>query len=30
MAGRGRPDRTRMSLNAIELVRAALVEGFSG
>ena len=29
MAGRGRPDRTRMSLNAIELVRAALVEGFS-
>ncbi len=28
MAGRGRPDRTRMSLNAIELVRAALVEGF--
>ncbi len=27
MAGRGRPDRTRMSLNAIELVRAALVEG---
>ncbi len=29
MAGRGRPDRTRMSLNAIELVRAALVEGLS-
>ena len=30
MAGRGRPDRTRMSLNAIELVRGALVEGFEG
>ena len=28
MAGRGRPDRTRMSLNAIELVRLALIEGF--
>ena len=26
--GRGRPDRTRMSLNAIELVRLALLEGF--
>ena len=26
--GRGRPDRTRMSLNAIEQVRVALVEGF--
>ena len=26
--GRGRPDRTRMSLNAIELVRIALLEGF--
>jgi nicotinamide-nucleotide amidase len=26
-AGRGRPDRTRMSLNAIELVRLALSEG---
>ena len=26
-AGRGRPDRTRMSLNAIELVRLALTEG---
>ena len=26
-AGRGRPDRTRMSLNAIELVRQALTEG---
>ena len=25
--GRGRPDRTRMSLNAIELVRTALLEG---
>ena len=25
--GRGRPDRTRMSLNAIEQVRAALLEG---
>jgi nicotinamide-nucleotide amidase len=25
--GRGKPDRTRMSLNAIELVRLALVEG---
>ncbi|MCI0870118.1 MAG: CinA family nicotinamide mononucleotide deamidase-related protein [Chloroflexi bacterium] len=25
--GRGRPDRTRMSLNAIELVRIALLEG---
>ena len=27
-AGRGRPDRTRMSLNALELVRVALLEGF--
>ena len=27
MAGRGRPDRTRMSLNAIELVRTTLLEG---
>ena len=26
--GRGRPDRTRMSLNAIELVRMTLIEGF--
>ena len=26
--GRGRPDRTRMSLNAIELVRLTLQEGF--
>jgi nicotinamide-nucleotide amidase len=26
-AGRGRPDRTRMSLNAMELVRLALLEG---
>ena len=26
--GRGLPDRTRMSLNAIELVRRALIEGF--
>lgn len=26
-AGRGRPDRTRMSLNAVELVRMALTEG---
>ena len=26
-AGRGKPDRTRMSLNAIELVRMALTEG---
>jgi hypothetical protein len=26
-AGRGLPDRTRMSLNAIELVRHALLEG---
>jgi nicotinamide-nucleotide amidase len=26
-AGRGRPDRTRMSLNALELVRMALTEG---
>ncbi|MCH8207299.1 MAG: CinA family nicotinamide mononucleotide deamidase-related protein [Chloroflexi bacterium] len=26
--GRGRPDRTRMSLNAIEQVRVALLEGF--
>ena len=28
-AGRGRPDRTRMSLNAVELVRISLLEGFS-
>ena len=28
--GRGRPDRTRMSLNAIEQVRAALLDGFEG
>ena len=27
MAGRGRPDRTRMSLNALDLVRLALLEG---
>ena len=27
MAGRGRPDRTRLSLNAMELVRHALLEG---
>ena len=27
-AGRGRPDRTRMSLNAIEVLRVALLEGF--
>ena len=27
-AGRGKPDRTRMSMNAIELVRLALLEGF--
>ncbi|MBM3945284.1 MAG: CinA family nicotinamide mononucleotide deamidase-related protein [SAR202 cluster bacterium] len=27
-AGRGRPDRTRMSLDALELVRVALIEGF--
>ena len=27
--GRGLPDRTRMSLNAIELVRTTLIEGFS-
>ena len=26
--GRGRPDRTRMSFNAVELVRLALIEGF--
>jgi nicotinamide-nucleotide amidase len=26
--GRGRPDRTRMSFNAVELVRGALLEGF--
>ena len=26
-AGRGRPDRTRMSLNAVELVRLALLQG---
>lgn len=29
MAGRGRPDRTRMSLNAIGLVRIVLLEGLS-
>ena len=28
MAGRGRPDRTRMSMNAIGLARMALLEGF--
>ncbi len=28
--GRGRPDRTRISLNAIEQVRVALLEGFGG
>ena len=28
--GRGRPDRTRMSFNAIDLVRVALLEGISG
>ena len=27
IAGRGRPDRARMSLNALELVRLALLEG---
>jgi len=27
-AGRGSPDRTRMSINAVELVRKALTEGF--
>ena len=27
-AGRGRPDRTRLSLNAMDLVRTALLEGF--
>ena len=27
-AGRGIPDRTRMSINAVELVRMALTEGF--
>ena len=27
MAGRGRPDRTRMSFNALALVRLALIEG---
>lgn len=29
IAGRGRPDRTRISLNAIQLVRLALLEGFA-
>jgi nicotinamide mononucleotide (NMN) deamidase PncC len=29
MAGRGRPDRTRMSFNALALVRLALLEEFS-
>ncbi len=28
LSGRGRPDRTRISLDALALVRAALVEGF--
>ena len=27
MAGRGQYDRTRMSLNAIDILRTALVEG---
>jgi nicotinamide-nucleotide amidase len=27
-AGRGRPDRTRISLDALELLRVALIEGF--
>ena len=26
-SGRGRPDRTRLSLNALDLVRVALIEG---
>ena len=30
MAGRGRPDRTRMSFNALALVRLALIEGVGG
>jgi nicotinamide mononucleotide (NMN) deamidase PncC len=29
MAGRGRPDRTRMSFNALALVRLALLEGIA-
>lgn len=29
MAGRGRPDRTRMSFNALALVRSALLEGLA-
>jgi nicotinamide-nucleotide amidase len=29
MAGRGRPDRTRMSFNAMALVRLALIEGMA-
>jgi nicotinamide-nucleotide amidase len=29
MAGRGRPDRTRMSFNALALVRLALLEGMA-
>lgn len=29
IAGKGRPDRTRMSLNAIELVRMAFLEGLA-
>ena len=28
--GRGRPDRTRMSFNAVELLRRTLLEGFDG
>ena len=28
LSGRGRPDRTRISLDALALVRAALIEGF--
>lgn len=29
LGGRGRPDRTRMSLNALSLLRTVIVEGFS-
>jgi hypothetical protein len=29
MAGRGAYDRTRMTLNAIDLLRTALIEGLS-
>jgi hypothetical protein len=29
MAGRGQYDRTRMTLNAIDLLRRALVEGMT-